>query len=1143
MKSVRTYGVFTLLFSLLVLPATAAVTWCNLQWPPSTTGAVGTPTELIFGQVYEAGVTDQPGPGPGLQAELGYGPDGSDPTSAAWTWIPATYNVDVGNNDEYMATITPTTVGTYDYAYRYALGDGVWTIGDLNGSQDGYTPEEAGDLQVTVPNEACCYPDGTCQDVPPFVCLQTGGIPQGPGTTCDTGLCRIYKWLQPPLFNDLPSPHPDCFWGWDEPSIYGGLQIAADDWACRSPEPVTDIHWWGSYQGWIGEQAPEVPIGPELFHLTIWTDVPAGVDLPYSHPGVAIWEFTVPRAALMERAEGCDYYPGMMEGPDTCFRYDIDLPEDAWFYQNPDQGENIYWLSIAAIYPQEPPMEYTWGWKTRPHFFNDAAIRIYTPSAPTLGMPFEQGEPIFADQDPWDLAFALTTLRPPPEFTWDKSIDGIEWAPGMVVTGELADTIQIVDTVASAHPFSLIETWDTNRLSLVDSMISPAGSGTLLPADGRLRWEVTDAPVTASLSKVFTILPSTWTHTDITEELEVGEMLDTRVVTISKRPPVLWIDSSYVPEVVAGQPAAFTLSYGNDGGYENAVMIRNEFPPEAPFLDASIPPDRQDATGAWVEWDLGDLAESDTGNIEVIVDVSFELQPSNTVSIIDFIVNHAGDRADAVTTRLHILDPNRLGDLGDAPDGMTNHFNAIMTAYPPGGGPLGIGARFPTVYREGAPPYGPIHWNPAGQAWLGANISAEYDADLAPDADPVINIDPPANLPDRDRFDDGVLFPLVLPHCQPSRFQFILNAAVPNTYYVNAWFDWNRDGDWDDVFECPDATPTPEWAVQNMPVTPAAPGPHIRTTPPFTPWHPGQDPTPIWMRITLSEIPWDPAGFQGGGGSGPAEGYATGETEDYYVETYEFVEPDLDFGDAPDGLIVMGPPYPTLLLHNGARHQLSSLHMGAFIDPEPNGQPDPNATGDDLDGGPDEDGVFFTTPFIRGQTGCVDILVAGGGGLLDGWIDYNQDGMWGPAERLWSPSLPVGPGMNPNLCFNVPAGAHLGPTFARFRLSSAGTPLPVGYEPDGEVEDYLVDLFQAPPTGPILITNITHQTTGEVSVVAWLAETGTVYQLQSTPDLVGAPPPSWIDVGVEVTGPANRQVDTNATEDVKGYRVIAPFVP
>jgi hypothetical protein len=48
------------------------------------------------------------------------------------------------------------------------------------------------------PAEACCFPDGTCDDVDPADCAATGGAAQGPGTDCASAGC-------------LPSPEACCF--------------------------------------------------------------------------------------------------------------------------------------------------------------------------------------------------------------------------------------------------------------------------------------------------------------------------------------------------------------------------------------------------------------------------------------------------------------------------------------------------------------------------------------------------------------------------------------------------------------------------------------------------------------------------------------------------------------------------------------------------------------------------------------------------------------------------------------------------------------------------------------------------------------------------------------------------------------------
>ncbi|MEA1907331.1 MAG: GEVED domain-containing protein [Euryarchaeota archaeon] len=229
-------------------------------------------------------------------------------------------------------------------------------------------------------------------------------------------------------------------------------------------------------------------------------------------------------------------------------------------------------------------------------------------------------------------------------------------------------------------------------------------------------------------------------------------------------------------------------------------------------------------------------------------------------------------------------------DLGDAPDS-TNSFPASMTAYP------GVQANFPTVYGAGSPPHGPIHRQPKALAFLGQSVSLESEADIGPDEDGCNNLEPRNDAADLDVSDDGVNMPLVLVHCEPNTFDYVVTVVDPlyRSVYVNVWFDWNRDGDWDDTMKCPGDAGTvpvlaPEWAVQNQQLHLSGPGIFTFTTPRFMAWLPPQveaEPPARWMRITLSERKWGPfAGVHGvvtpnSGGSGPAGGYQYGETEDY----------------------------------------------------------------------------------------------------------------------------------------------------------------------------------------------------------------------------------------------------------------------
>jgi uncharacterized repeat protein (TIGR01451 family)/fimbrial isopeptide formation D2 family protein len=162
-----------------------------------------------------------------------------------------------------------------------------------------------------------------------------------------------------------------------------------------------------------------------------------------------------------------------------------------------------------------------------------------------------------------------------------------------------------------------------------------------------------------------------------------------------------------------------------------------------------------------------------------------------------------------------------------------------------------------------------------------------------------------------------------------------------------------------------------------------------------------------------------------------------------------------DFGDAPD------PAYPTLLANNGARHSIATgFYLGATVDQEPNGQPNATATGDDLAGSDDEDGVNFTSPVIQGYSANLTVS-ASMAGKLDAWVDFNADGDWADGSEQVFASQNLSAGANA-ISFAVPAGATLGTTTARFRFSTAGGLSYTGSAADGEVEDHQLTILAQP---------------------------------------------------------------------------------
>ncbi len=390
-------------------------------------------------------------------------------------------------------------------------------------------------------------------------------------------------------------------------------------------------------------------------------------------------------------------------------------------------------------------------------------------------------------------------------------------------------------------------------------------------------------------------------------------------------------------------------------------------------------------------------------------------------------------------------------DLGDAPDSSNSFPTTQMPAYPDG-----TVAYFPTIQQAGSPPYGPLHLTPRDAVYLGRWVSLENEADLGPDEDTVNNLSPSAGVSNRDGADDGLQFPVVMPSCQETTLDYAVTVTsdIARQVYVNIWCDWNRDGDWNDTIECDDGTIVPEWVVQDHQPAPPGLGTFTLTSPAFLCWHPetATDPSPLWVRITISEQPW--AGDPSSAGSGPEEGYQYGETEDYYLKPQaEPAAAAYDWGDALDDAEMAR--YPTLMMHDGARHVIGGPWLGSGRDQpdaEPDGQPDLDALGDNGHGNDDENGVSIP-PLVQGQGASLTLQVNGGGGVVQGWIDFNADYIWQPSEQVVNGFLPDGVHV---MSFSVPRNAATGMTYARFRISTRGGLDPNGPASDGEAEDHEV---------------------------------------------------------------------------------------
>ena len=83
-----------------------------------------------------------------------------------------------------------------------------------------------------------------------------------------------------------------------------------------------------------------------------------------------------------------------------------------------------------------------------------------------------------------------------------------------------------------------------------------------------------------------------------------------------------------------------------------------------------------------------------------------------------------------------------------------------------------------------------------------------------------------------------------------------------------------------------------------------------------------------------------------------------------------------------------------------------------------------------------------------------------GGGVLDFFFDFDQDGVFGNnSNEVFQTVLSGG---TETVSVAIPEDAAEGTTFARFRISSQGGLSPIGLAYDGEVEDYQVLILVEP---------------------------------------------------------------------------------
>ena len=326
----------------------------------------------------------------------------------------------------------------------------------------------------------------------------------------------VVKWSQPPDMKfgvNIKSTE-------EEP-------IVADDWKCKDPRPVTDVHFWGSYIGWERDK-PEPQLSPpglEAFVIRIYADIPAGVDpiFPYSHPGELLYEQKA-ETFLREHVASIKHPDGTYEHK---FYYSLDLLKP--FEQ---QEGTIYWISIAAIMPDDS--QYPWGWETSTRHWNDNACRYWfhnnyweeiTPVTPGM-------LPDWYPHQRVDMAFELTVpFEPPPPLEpikWQQRPDMVR---GVNIKSDPNEQATVADDwlCLDGSPVSDLHFWGSYP-GWMESRPNPSGNP---PGVKAFRIQVySDAPATSpnQFSRPDKLLYEVW--------VEEGDFAETYVASI----PQPWWD-------------------------------------------------------------------------------------------------------------------------------------------------------------------------------------------------------------------------------------------------------------------------------------------------------------------------------------------------------------------------------------------------------------------------------------------------------------------------------------------------------------------------------------------------------------------------------------------------------------------------
>ncbi len=624
-------------------------------------------------------------------------------------------------------------------------------------------------------------------------------------------------------FPQLPDPT-----GWDVSASFPSA--IADDWQCSQSGYVSDIHIWGSWY-------MDMPIPILNFRLEIWSDQPADPpNIPFSRPLSLLWAYDFPAGAFIERPYGIpspqgffDPFNGIVEPANhsNTFQYNFFVPEGEAFIQ--EEG-TIYWL-VVQVTLDGPPV---WGWKTSRDHWNDDSVFIDPTGAwQELFDPFEPaisldqafvitGEPLADWGDAPDPTYPTLAASNGANHTLGGALmlgataDGEpDGQPNQTATGDDNDGNNDDDGVVFQTPLVLgkttLMTVTVTAGCAISAWIDFNGDGDWLDAMEAL---YSGIPLSAGANVVPLGVPasavpgSTFIRFRVTTSGALpftgnapdGEVED-YLVTI-EAPPVDFGDAPdpTFPTLLAsngarhlidgttsmgilpdaepdGQPNGTATGDDVTNGDEDGVLFLSpSIPGFTTFVDvnASVP----GMLDAWVDFN----ANGSWADVGDQIFVSLPLSPG--INNLFFYVP-PGTPSGGVFTRFRFSTGGGLSFTGQAPDGEVEDYEVLIEE------PLEDWGDAPDpFYPVLLPSNGAVH-TLVESVYLGAST---------PDAE--TNGQPQATAlgDDNDGYDDedGVMHS---PGTMVPSGTVNVTVTASTSGFINAWVDFNADGDWTDAGE------------------------------------------------------------------------------------------------------------------------------------------------------------------------------------------------------------------------------------------------------------------------------------------------------------------------------------------------------